>query len=82
MYDKEYMTKWRIANKDKVREYARKAYYKNHAENLEKKRRLAVDHEHKTGKVRGLLCEVCNRVVIGRIDSIDGYLGRILEYIK
>lgn len=44
--------------------------------------RLAVDHCHETGRVRGLLCFGCN-VSIGRIgaETTDGRL-RIMEYLK
>ena len=43
---------------------------------------LAVDHNHTTNKVRGLLCQHCNRFVVGFIEASDGYLNRLLDYLK
>lgn len=43
-------------------------------------RRLAVDHEHKSGLVRGLLCSPCNYGLIGRYD-IEA-LKRAIEYLE
>lgn len=34
-------------------------------------RRLCVDHNHKTGKVRGLLCLNCNRAIGNFRDSVE-----------
>lgn len=42
---------------------------------------LAVDHDHKTGEVRGALCRYCNHRVIGRHRDPD-LLRRMAEYIE
>lgn len=42
---------------------------------------LAVDHNHKTGKVRGLLCENCNRAIGLLYDNIDS-LRNAIDYLE
>lgn len=45
------------------------------------KGRMAIDHDHATGKVRGLICHNCN-IGLGHFkDSIDA-LERAIEYLK
>lgn len=47
-------------------------------------RRLAVDHDHKTLRIRGLLCLNCNRVIVGRLRGPEGslLLANASEYLK
>lgn len=47
-----------------------------------KRRRLAVDHDHKTGRVRGLLCNPCNRDVLGHLRDSVAALERAVTYLK
>ncbi len=44
------------------------------------KNRLALDHNHKTGKLRGLLCYYCNRRRVGRNDYESALM--LLNYLK
>ena len=43
---------------------------------------LSVDHNHKTGEVRGLLCGPCNRDVIGHLRDDPAALRRGAEYLE
>lgn len=44
-------------------------------------RRLAVDHDHVTGQVRGLLCTRCNQV-LGRMHDNPALLRKAAEYLE
>lgn len=47
--------------------------------NPPKKRPLHIDHNHRTGRVRGLLCYRCNRALPTYLDS--DWLRRACEYV-
>lgn len=49
--------------------------------NEERVQPLSVDHCHKTGKVRGLLCDSCNNGLGNFFDNIE-YLQNAIDYIK
>lgn len=44
-------------------------------------RRLSVDHDHSTGKVRGLLCSACN-TAIGLLKESEDILKSATDYLK
>jgi hypothetical protein len=46
------------------------------------RKRLSVDHCHKTGIVRGLLCQRCNRDVLGHLRDDPDAFRRGQEYLR
>ncbi len=48
--------------------------------NEPKSRRLHVDHEHRTGRVRGLLCHSCNRRLWNGVT--ESWLLRAAVYVR
>lgn len=49
--------------------------------NVSVTRLLSIDHDHKTGKVRGLLCVKCN-IVLGHVNDDIGLLKKLIEYLR
>jgi len=45
------------------------------------KTRMVVDHCHKTGKTRGLLCDLCN-TALGKFKDSHETLTKAIEYLK
>lgn len=62
----------------KAQDYRCKLCNKEHMTN---NKRLYVDHCHRTGKVRGLLCSNCN-LSLGQIGDTIESVEKILKYLK
>jgi recombination endonuclease VII len=90
-----YRRQWRAKNKDKSRATKLLCLYRmatDHWDQLytsqnglcaicDKKRKLNVDHDHTTGKVRGLLCFKCNTALGTFEDTISG-VQRVIDYLE
>lgn len=48
---------------------------------IDNSKNLSVDHNHDTGKVRGLLCDACNRG-LGMLKDSPLILQKALDYLK
>lgn len=46
-----------------------------------KKKKLCIDHDHQTGKVRGLLCEACNSMLGMARDNVET-LKKAIQYLE
>ena len=49
---------------------------------LPRKFALAIDHDHSTGEIRGLLCYRCNHKLLGSADDDPAILRRAADYLE
>lgn len=47
-----------------------------------RKYRLSVDHDHKTGEIRGLLCSRCNHKLLGSANDDPARLRKAADYLE
>jgi hypothetical protein len=70
-----------LADYNKLREYQNYACAICKKSELIFKNGMAVDHNHKTGEVRGLLCWKCNKA-LGRFEDNDELVISAADYLK
>lgn len=51
------------------------------SEKLSPKTRMVVDHCHETGKIRGILCDLCN-TALGKFKDNPALLQSAIEYLR
>lgn len=89
---------WRKKNPDKIRSSVLRKYGITNEDyeelllwqggrcgiclNKPRTKRLAVDHDHKTGAIRGLLCQRCNKNLLGGAHDSVQILKRAVAYME
>jgi hypothetical protein len=75
---KEYMEKWHIKRREKIMGSPKPSICP-----VCKRGgiRICMDHNHKTGKMRGWLCDKCN-VTLGRVDDSPKILLALIKYLN
>jgi len=79
--DREYQKRFGITLKEYERLIAKQEGVCAICHAVPGRRRLEVDHCHSTGRVRGLLCEVCNRA-IGLFEDDPTLLMSAVRYLE
>ena len=84
---KNFARNWELKNRYNItkEEYDKLLILQNNVcaicKNEDKKHTLCVDHDHKTGKIRGLLCHRCNRSIGSFLDDVQ-LLENCISYLK
>ena len=76
-----YLKKYGLTNQDYLNMLKQQNNKCAICKNIENGKRLAVDHNWKTGKVRGLLCKNCN-VTLGNLNEDISLFYKCIEYLK
>jgi len=79
IYKKKYNISLDDYNKLFINQYGQCLICKIHQSELSKA--LAVDHDHKTGEVRGLLCSKCN-IMLGLVNDDTTILLNLIKYLS
>lgn len=75
------MVKYNMTFEDKHRMYLKQEYKCKICNKVFIEKKLCVDHDHKTGKVRGLLCGKCN-IGLGKFKDNIKVLKSAIQYLK
>lgn len=92
--EKEYKKKYTVENKEKYKELKRRWVYglplgsydkmleeqNNKCAICMERKSLVIDHDHKTGNVRGLLCMSCNSA-LGKFKDSELILASAIRYL-
>ncbi len=81
---KKYMEQWHLTRREKLVGAPKPAICpvcgRSPAKGRRAKGRICVDHCHKTGKIRGWLCDDCN-IALGRVDDRIDILKNLIKYL-